>query len=237
MNPIIIAIDGYSSTGKSTLAKALASELGYTYIDSGAMYRAVALYALRCGYVIDSDIKVDQLVKKLPEINVSFVLDDDLNSEICLNGEKVESEIRGMEVSNCVSQVSAIPQVREMLVEHQQLMGKKKAVVMDGRDIGSVVFPNAELKLFIIASEYIRAQRRYNELIAKGSEVSIEEVKANLSKRDYIDSHRDIAPLIQTNDAIVLDNSNLSQKEQLGWVLEKVKQISSSLGELFYSYL
>ena len=230
MNPIIIAIDGYSSTGKSTLAKALASELGYTYIDSGAMYRAVALYALRCGYVIDSDIKVDQLVKKLPEINVSFVLDDDLNSEICLNGEKVESEIRGMEVSNCVSQVSAIPQVREMLVEHQQLMGKKKAVVMDGRDIGSVVFPNAELKLFIIASEYIRAQRRYNELIAKGSEVSIEEVKANLSKRDYIDSHRDIAPLIQTNDAIVLDNSNLSQKEQLGWVLEKVKQISSSLG-------
>ena len=230
MNPIIIAIDGYSSTGKSTLAKALASELGYTYIDSGAMYRAVALHALRCGYVIDYDIKVDQLVKKLPEINVSFVLDDDLNSEICLNGEKVESEIRGMEVSNCVSQVSAIPQVREMLVLQQQLMGKKKAVVMDGRDIGSVVFPNAELKLFIIASEYIRAQRRYNELIAKGSEVSIEEVKANLSKRDYIDSHRDIAPLIQTNDAIVLDNSNLSQKEQLGWVLEKVKQISSSLG-------
>ena len=230
MNPIIIAIDGYSSTGKSTLAKALANVLGYTYIDSGAMYRAVALYALRCGYVIDSDIKVDKLVKKLPEINISFVLDDDLNSEICLNGEKVESEIRGMEVSNCVSQVSAIPQVREMLVVHQQLMGKKKAVVMDGRDIGSVVFPNAELKLFIIASEYIRTQRRYNELIAKGSEVSIEEVKANLSKRDYIDSHRDIAPLIQTNDAIVLDNSHLSQKEQLDWVLEKVKQISSSLG-------
>ena len=230
MNPIIIAIDGYSSTGKSTLAKALANVLGYTYIDSGAMYRAVALYALRCGYVIDSDIKVDKLVKKLPEINISFVLDDDLNSEICLNGEKVESEIRGMEVSNCVSQVSAIPQVRELLVAQQQLMGKKKAVVMDGRDIGSVVFPNAELKLFMTASEDIRAQRRYHELIAKGSEVSIEEVKVNLSKRDYIDSHRDTAPLIQTNDAIVLDNSNLSQKEQLGWVLEKVKQISSSLG-------
>ena len=230
MNPIIIAIDGYSSTGKSTLAKALASVLGYTYIDTGAMYRAVALYALRCGYVNDSVIKVDQLVTKLPEINISFVLAEDLNSEICLNGEKVESEIRGMEVSNCVSQVSAIPQVREMLVAQQQLMGNKKAVVMDGRDIGSVVFPNAELKLFMTASEDIRAQRRYHELIAKGSEVSIEEVKANLSKRDYIDSHRDTAPLIQTNDAIVLDNSHLSQKEQLDWVLEKVKQISSSLG-------
>ena len=229
MNPIIIAIDGYSSTGKSTLAKALASVLGYTYIDSGAMYRAVTLYALRFGYVNDSVVKVNQLVTKLPEINISFVLTDDSNSEICLNGEKVETEIRGMQVSNCVSQVSAIPQVREMLVAQQQLMGKKKAVVMDGRDIGSVVFPNAELKLFMTASEDIRAQRRYHELIAKGSEVSIEEVKVNLSKRDYIDSHRDTAPLIQTNDSIVLDNSNLSQKEQLDWVLEKAKQISSSL--------
>ena len=230
MNPIIIAIDGYSSTGKSTLAKDLASELGYTYIDSGAMYRAVALYALRCGYVNDSDVEVDQLIKKLPEINISFVLVEDSNSEICLNGEKVESEIRDMEVSNCVSQVSAISQVRELMVAQQQLMGKKKAVVMDGRDIGSVVFPNAELKLFMTASEDIRAQRRYNELISKGSEVSIEEVKANLSKRDYIDSHRDTAPLIQTNDAIVLDNSYLSQREQLDWVLEKAKEISSSLG-------
>ena len=230
MNPIIIAIDGYSSTGKSTLAKDLASELGYTCIDSGAMYRAVALYALRCGYVNDSDVEVDQLITKLPEINISFVLVEDSNSEICLNGEKVESEIRDMEVSNCVSQVSAISQVRELMVAQQQLMGKKKAVVMDGRDIGSVVFPNAELKLFMTASEDIRAQRRYNELIAKGSEVSIEEVKANLSKRDYIDSHRDTAPLIQTNDAIVLDNSYLSQREQLDWVLEKAKQISSSLG-------
>ena len=160
MNPIIIAIDGYSSTGKSTLAKDLASELGYTYIDSGAMYRAVALYALRCGYVNDSDVEVDQLIKKLPEINISFVLVEDSNSEICLNGEKVESEIRDMEVSNCVSQVSAISQVRELMVAQQQLMGKKKAVVMDGRDIGSVVFPNAELKLFMTASEDIRAQRR-----------------------------------------------------------------------------
>lgn len=230
MNPIIIAIDGYSSTGKSTLAKALASELGYTYIDSGAMYRAVALYALRCGYVIDSVVEVDQLITKLFDINITFVLAVDSSSEICLNGEKVESEIRGMEVSNCVSQISAISQVRELLVAQQQLMGKKKAIVMDGRDIGSVVFPNAELKLFMTASENIRAQRRYIELIAKGSEVSIEEVKANLFKRDYIDTHRETSPLIQTNDAIVLDNSHLSQKEQLYWVLEKVKQISSSLG-------
>ena len=230
MNPIIIAVDGYSSTGKSTLAKALARVLGYTYIDSGAMYRAVALYALRSGYVCDAIIKVDQLLTKLPEIKISFVLAEDLNSVICLNGEKVESEIREMDVSNCVSQISTIPEVRKLLVAQQQLMGKKKAIVMDGRDIGSVVFPNAELKLFMTASEDIRAQRRYNELIAKGSEVSIEEVKANLSKRDYIDSHRDTAPLIQTNDAIVLDNSHLSQKEQLDWVLEKVKHISSSLG-------
>lgn len=230
MNPIIIAVDGYSSTGKSTLAKALARVLGYTYIDSGAMYRAVALYALRSGYVCDAIIKVDQLLTKLPEIKISFVLAEDLNSVICLNGEKVESEIREMDVSNCVSQISAIPEVRELLVAQQQLMGKKKAIVMDGRDIGSVVFPNAELKLFMTASEDIRAQRRYHELIAKGSEVSVEEVKANLSKRDYIDSNRDTAPLIQTNDAIVLDNSHLSQKEQLDWVLEKVKHISSSLG-------
>ena len=230
MNPIIIAVDGYSSTGKSTLAKALARVLGYTYIDSGAMYRAVALYALRTGYVNDAIIKVDQLLTKLPEIKISFVLAEDLNSVICLNGEKVESEIREMDVSNCVSQISAIPEVRKLLVAQQQLMGKKKAIVMDGRDIGSVVFPNAELKLFMTASEDIRAQRRYHELIAKGSEVSVEEVKANLSKRDYIDSNRDTAPLIQTNDAIVLDNSHLSQKEQLDWVLEKVKHISSSLG-------
>ena len=230
MNPIIIAVDGYSSTGKSTLAKALARVLGYTYIDSGAMYRAVALYALRSGYVCDAIIKVDQLLTKLPEIKISFVLAEDLNSVICLNGEKVESEIREMDVSNCVSQISTIPEVRKLLVAQQQLMGKKKAIVMDGRDIGSVVFPNAELKLFMTASEDIRAQRRYHELIAKGSEVSVEEVKANLSKRDYIDSNRDMAPLIQTNDAIVLDNSHLSQKEQLDWVLEKVKHISSSLG-------
>ncbi len=230
MNPIIIAVDGYSSTGKSTLAKALARVLGYTYIDSGAMYRAVALYALRSGYVNDAIIKVDQLLTKLPEIKISFVLADDLNSVICLNGEKVESDIREMDVSNCVSQISAIPEVRELLVVQQQSMGKKKAIVMDGRDIGSVVFPNAELKLFMTASEDIRAQRRYNELIAKGSRVTLTEVKDNLSKRDYIDSHRDTAPLIQTNDAIVLDNSHLSQKEQLDWVLEKVKYISSSLG-------
>ena len=146
-----------------------------------------------------------------------------------LNGEKIESQIRGMEVSNCVSQVSAIPQVREMLVAQQQLMGKKKAVVMDGRDIGSVVFPNAELKVFMTASIDIRAQRRYDEFLKKGIQIDLKQIKLNLSERDYIDSHRDTAPLVQTHDALILDNSHLTQKEQLDWVLEKVKQITSNL--------
>ena len=192
MNPIIIAIDGYSSTGKSTLAKALASLLGYTYIDSGAMYRAVALYALRCGYVNDSVIKVDQLVTKLPEINISFVLAEDSNSVICLNGEKVESEIRGMEVSDCVSQVSAIPQVRELLVAQQQLMGKKKAVVMDGRDIGTVVCPNADVKIFVDADNDVRAKRRVKQFAEQNLKMSYSEVLADLNKRDEQDRNRKI---------------------------------------------
>ena len=225
MNPIIIAIDGYSSTGKSTLAKALASVLGYTYIDSGAMYRAVTLYALRCGYVNDSVVKVDQLVTKLPEINISFVLAEDSNSEICLNGEKIESEIRGMEVSKWVSEVSAISEVRNLMVAKQQLLGKGGGFVMDGRDIGSVVFPNAELKLFMTAQESIRAKRRYDELLLKGKNVTLEEVRKNISERDYIDSHRAVAPLIQTEDAIVLDNTNLTQEQQLKWVLKKLKNL------------
>ena len=226
MTPIIIAIDGYSSTGKSTLAKALAKALGYTYIDTGAMYRAVSLYVLRKGYINDKGICVQDLITDLHQIELSFVLGDDSNSVICLNGEQVESEIRGMEVSNCVSKVSAIPEVRELLVAQQQLMGEKKGLVMDGRDIGSVVFPNAELKLFMTASEEIRVQRRFDELLAKGDHVKLEVVKANLSERDYRDTHRKIAPLIQTDDAILLDNSKLTPKEQLVWVLEKVNRIT-----------
>lgn len=227
MISIIIAIDGYSSTGKSTLAKSLAKVLGYTYIDTGAMYRAVSLYALRCGYLDASDIDVQGLINDLNEIEISFVLDENSTSVVCLNGEEVESEIRGMEVSSCVSRISAIPQVREFLVAQQQLMGVKKALVMDGRDIGSIVFPDAELKLFMTASEEIRAKRRYDELIAKGDDVDFESVKSNIAERDYRDTHRAIAPLIKTDDAVVLDNSHISPNEQLAWVLEKVNQITS----------
>jgi len=225
MTPIIVAIDGYSSTGKSTLAKSLAKVLDYTYIDTGAMYRAVALYALRKDYLSVDEIRVDDLVADINKIEISFVLAEGSNSVVCLNGEQVESEIRGMEVSGYVSKVSAIPEVRSLLVAQQRLMGLKKGVVMDGRDIGSVVFPNAELKLFMTASEDVRAQRRYDELRAKGDQVRLEEVKANISERDYIDTHRETAPLTQTEDAIVLDNSNLSPKDQLEWVVEKVNQI------------
>ena len=228
MTSIIIAIDGYSSTGKSTLAKALAKALQYAYIDTGAMYRAVSLYVLRKGYLSAGEIRVDDLLADLDQIEISFVLGEGSTSVVCLNGEQVESEIRGMEVSNCVSKVSAIPEVRELLVAQQQLMGEKKGIVMDGRDIGSVVFPNAELKLFMTASEEIRAQRRYDELLAKGDTVKFEEVKANISERDYMDTHRETAPLTKTDDAIVLDNSNLTPKEQLAWVLEKVNRIMAA---------
>lgn len=229
MIPIIIAVDGYSSTGKSTIAKSLAKVLGYTYIDTGAMYRAVSLHALRQGYLMGSDINVQSLIADLKSIEISFILATDSNSVVCLNGEPVESEIRGMEVSNCVSRISAIPQVRAFLVAQQQMMGVKKGLVMDGRDIGSVVFPKAELKLFMTASEEIRARRRYDELLAKGDDVDFDSVKSNIAERDYRDTHREIAPLIQTDDAIVLDNSNLSPQEQLDWVLHKVNQITSIL--------
>ena len=225
MNQIIIAIDGHSSTGKSTLAKALAKSLTYAYIDTGAMYRAISLYALRKKYFVDGVLNSEALIEDIDAIEISFVLDKEAKSVVCLNGEQVESEIRGMEVSNCVSKVSAIAEVRDLLVAQQQLMGQAGAVVMDGRDIGTVVFPNAELKLFMTASESIRAERRYNELVAKGDSVSLEEVRRNISERDYADTHRTIAPLIQAEDAVVLDNGNLTPDEQLDWVLKKVKNI------------
>lgn len=227
MNQIIIAIDGYSSTGKSTLAKALAKELAYAYIDTGAMYRAVSLYALRKGYIQDEILNSEALIGDLNKLEITFVLDEQAKSVVCLNGEHVESEIRGMEVSSCVSKVSAIPEVRDLLVAQQQLMGQNGAVVMDGRDIGTVVFPKAELKLFMTASESIRAERRYNELIAKGDTVSLEQVRNNIADRDYADTHRAVAPLVQAKDALVLDNSNLTPEEQLDWVLEKVEAIVS----------
>lgn len=227
MTAIIIAIDGYSSTGKSTLAKTLAKVLGYTYIDTGAMYRAVSLHALQSAYVSESTINEKALIADLNHIQISFTLGEASNSVVCLNGVQVESEIRGMEVSNCVSRISAIPEVRSFLVNQQQEMGAKKGVVMDGRDIGSVVFPQAELKLFMTAKEEIRAQRRYEELRSKGVHVDLESVKSNIAERDYRDTNRKIAPLIQVDDAIVLDNSTLTPEEQLDWVLEKVQQITS----------
>ena len=227
MTAIIIAIDGYSSTGKSTLAKTLAKVLGYTYIDTGAMYRAVSLHALQSAYVSESTINEKALIADLNHIQISFTLGEASNSVVCLNGVQVESEIRGMEVSNCVSRISAIPEVRSFLVNQQQEMGAKKGVVMDGRDIGSVVFPHAELKLFMTAKEEIRAQRRYEELRSKGVRVDLESVKSNIAERDYRDTNRKIAPLIQVDDAIVLDNSTLTPEEQLDWVLEKVQQITS----------
>ena len=227
MTAIIIAIDGYSSTGKSTLAKTLAKVLGYTYIDTGAMYRAVSLHALQSAYVSESTINEKALIADLNHIQISFTLGEASNSVVCLNGVQVESEIRGMEVSNCVSRISAIPEVRSFLVNQQQEMGAKKGVVMDGRDIGSVVFPQAELKLFMTAKEEIRAQRRYEELRSKGVRVDLESVKSNIAERDYRDTNRKIAPLIQVDDAIVLDNSTLTPEEQLDWVLEKVQQITS----------
>ena len=225
MKQIIIAIDGYSSTGKSTLAKTLAKLLSYKYIDTGAMYRVVALFALRNGFIESKEINKAGLVSKLGEIKIAFQINTAGKSEATLNGLSVELEIRGMEVSSYVSKVSVIAEVRELLVAQQQEMGKSKGIVMDGRDIASVVFPDAELKLFMTASEAIRVQRRLDEMTSNGLDVTFAEVKENLAERDYIDTHRAIAPLIQTEDALVLDNSSFSKEQQLEWVLEKVKDL------------
>lgn len=225
MKQIIIAIDGYSSTGKSTLAKTLAKRLSYKYIDTGAMYRVVALFALRNGFINNEKIDKSGLITYLNQIKIAFQINEEGKSEATLNGLSVESEIRGMEVSSYVSKVSAIPEVRKLLVAQQQEMGIAKGIVMDGRDIASVVFPTAELKLFMTASEEIRVQRRLDEMISIGAVVTFEEVKANLAERDYLDTHRAIAPLIQTEDALVIDNSSLTREEQLAWVLEKVSAL------------
>lgn len=218
---INIAIDGYSSCGKSTIAKALAKKLGYAYVDTGAMYRAVTLYILR------NHIEITDLVSiknALENIDISFEIDSDGKQFTLLNGENVEKEIRSMEVSNFTSQVSAIKEVRQILVSWQQKIGKNKGVVMDGRDIGTVVFPDAELKLFMTASPDIRTQRRYLELTNKGESVTEEEIRNNLAHRDHLDSTREESPLRQAEDAVVLDNSFLSEEEQLDKVLDWVKE-------------
>ncbi len=225
---IIIAVDGHSSCGKSTLARDLAGRLGYLYIDSGAMYRAVALFALR-HHLAESD-KVDKqgLTKRLDEIHIEFRFNPDTgNNDTFLNGENVEEEIRRIAVSRCVSPVATIEEVRRLLVRLQQQMGKNKGIVMDGRDIGTVVFPHAELKLFMTARPEIRAQRRYDELRAKGLPVHFTEILENVRERDRIDSGREVGPLKQAHDALVLDNSNLTREGQLEWALTKVKETTA----------
>lgn len=226
MKRIIIAIDGHSSSGKSTMAKDLARQIGYTYIDTGAMYRAVTLYCMQHNLFEGEKINEKQLQELLPEINISFQLNKETGRpDTYLNGLNVEQEIRGMAVANRVSPVAALGFVREALVKKQQEMGRQKGIVMDGRDIGTVVFPDAELKIFVTASPEIRAQRRVDELKAKGQSASYEEVLENVKKRDYIDSHREVGPLRQAPDALVLDNSAMTLEEQKAWMLAQYEKV------------
>ena len=220
MDPIIIAIDGYSSCGKSTLAKTLAKKLGYVYMDTGAMYRAVSLYIIRHNVPIQ-DLRPKEINEILNQIDIQFVWNDEKGiSETFLNGENVEREIRGKEVSKKVSEVAQIKTIRERMIELQRKAGLHKGLVMDGRDIGTMVFPDAELKVFMTADPEIRAQRRFKELKEKGQEISLDEVKENIRLRDYNDTHRKENPLVKAEDAIVLDNSHLTHEEQLNFVLE-----------------
>jgi cytidylate kinase len=220
---IVIAFDGHSSCGKSTVAKSVAKTLGYTYIDSGAMYRVVTLLAMQKKLILDKDIEKQELKEALKNLEISFQINEKEEQQTFMNGVNVEKEIRTIEVSNLVSYISEVDFVRAKLVDLQQKMGTKKRIVMDGRDIGTVVFPNAELKIFMTASVQVRAQRRYKELIEKGDKVSFEEVLANVEKRDYIDQNREIGPLKMAGDAILLDNSNLSREEQLDWIINLIK--------------
>ncbi|MEJ6792871.1 MAG: (d)CMP kinase [Lacinutrix sp.] len=224
MQKITIAIDGFSSTGKSTVAKQLAKRLGYIYVDSGAMYRAVTLFTMRHFFINKDGFNVNALVEKLGEINISFKFNANLGfAEVYLNGENIEHDIRTLEVSSYVSKVAAIPEVRYQLVKQQQQMGKDKGVVMDGRDIGTVVFPYAELKLFMVASAEKRATRRFNELIGRGDDVSYQAVLKNVQERDYIDSNREDSPLVKADDAIEIDNSDLTLEAQFEKVLSLVE--------------
>lgn len=226
MKKIVIAIDGFSSCGKSTMAKDLAREVGYIYVDTGAMYRAVTLFAMR-NDVFDAEGNIDETRLKalLPDVKLTFQLNNETKlPEVCLNGENVERYIRTLEVSQHVSPIAALPFVREKLVEQQQAMGNEKGIVMDGRDIGTVVFPNAELKIFVTASAEIRAQRRFKELEAKGMPANFDEILQNVEQRDYIDTHRETSPLRQADDALVLDNSHLTITEQKAWLMEKFNE-------------
>lgn len=223
---ITIAIDGFSSTGKSTIAKQLAKYLGYVYVDTGAMYRAVTLYALNQGFIGEDFFEVEKLVANLDDVEIRFKYNPQTGvSETYLNGQNVETAIRSFEVSGYVSKVAEISEVRTKLVKEQQKMGKNKSIVMDGRDIGTVVFPDAELKLFITSKPEIRAQRRFEELTNKGEKVTFEEVLANVTERDYIDTHRADSPLVKAEDAIEIDNSELTREEQFEQILQLVKSV------------
>jgi cytidylate kinase len=225
MKKITIAIDGFSSTGKSTVAKQLAKELGYVYVDSGAMYRAVTYFAMQNNYINADRFDKNALIENLSNIHVSFKYNDALGfAEVYLNDENIENAIRTLEVSQCVSQVAEVSEVRALLVKQQQSMGLEKGVVMDGRDIGTVVFPNAELKVFMTASADTRAKRRYDELIKKGEDVSYEDILENVKSRDFIDTNREDSPLTKADDAIEIDNSNLTKKEQFEILLELSQQ-------------
>lgn len=225
MNKITIAIDGFSSTGKSTVAKQLAKALGYVYVDSGAMYRAVTFYAFQNKLIDSSSFNKAQLTAQLKDIDIAFKFNEQLQmAEVYLNGQNVEKEIRSLEVSKYVSQVSTLSQVRKQLVKQQQAFGKHKGVVMDGRDIGTVVFPEAELKIFMTASADIRAKRRYQELLQKDEHISFEDVLENVKSRDHIDSTRKDSPLVKAKDAIVMDNSQLTPEQQLTKILTLAKE-------------
>lgn len=227
MKKIVIAIDGYSSCGKSTMAKNLARQLGYVYVDTGAMYRAVTLYALRQQlFEADGEVDAASLQRAMPDIRISFQFNKQTGKpDTYLNDELVEQEIRTMKVSEKVSKIAALPFVRTALVAQQQRMGKDKGIVMDGRDIGTVVFPHAELKIFVTASAEVRAQRRYDELQQKGMPARYDDILKNVQERDYIDSHREVSPLRKAEDAVELDNSNLTIDEQQQWLLQQVDKV------------
>lgn len=217
MKRIIVAVDGFSSCGKSTIAKALAQYAGYTYIDTGAMYRALALYCMRCGIMDETHIDEQRLKQSIPSVKITFRKTDSGQS-VCLNGEDVEKQIRTLEVGNGASRVSTIAFVRQFLVQQQQAMGEQKGIVMDGRDIGTVVFPSAELKLFLTASPEVRAQRRFLELKDKGMNPNYQEVLRDVNDRDYRDTHRKESPLRQADDAVVVDNGNMTKEEQFAYI-------------------
>lgn len=229
MKKITIAIDGYSSCGKSTMAKSLAKRIGYIYIDSGAMYRAATLYAINNGMIDDENIDEESLKNHLSDIKISFTIDTENGKQLtCLNGDVVEDRIRSMEVSSKVSRISALPYVRQAITDQLQAMGREKGIVMDGRDIGTTVFPDAELKIFLTASAEIRAQRRYDELKAKGEEnIDFDEILRNVKERDHLDMTREVSPLRQAPDALVLDNSYLSYDEQDAWLLSQYERAAN----------